>query len=128
MCYDHLAGRLGVSLCSMMLRRGYVVLSDGSGEVTTAGARFLAELGVDSGRRRATRRQYCRACIDWTERRHHVSGAVGAALAGLFLERDWVSRVPDSRALTVTADGRRTLAGLGIADYQAPAPRPAVAG
>jgi hypothetical protein len=126
MCYDHLAGRLGVSLCEVMVRRDYVVLADGGGELTDAGARFLSGLGVDLERARGAKRRYCRSCIDWTERRPHVSGAVGAGLAAAFLERRWVRRIPDSRALTVTAGGWEKLAELGVADRQAaPAPRAA---
>jgi len=113
--YDHLAGRLGVSLCDMMLRREYVVLGDGGGELTDAGARFLTGLGVDLERARGAKRRYCRSCIDWTERRPHISGAVGAGLAQAFLERSWSARIPDSRALTVTAGGRKKLAELGVA-------------
>jgi DNA-binding transcriptional ArsR family regulator len=116
LCYDHLAGRLGVSLCDLMLRRDYVMLADGGGELTGAGEAFLTGLGIDLGRVRGAKRRYCRSCIDWTERRHHLSGAVGAALAQVFLERGWVARVQDSRALTVTAGGRKKLSGLGVED------------
>jgi len=115
MCYDHMAGVLGVSLCDTMLRRDYIVLADGGGELTDAGARFLADLGVDLTRARGARRRYCRTCIDWTERRPHISGAVGAGLAETFLEHKWIERIPDSRALTITAGGREKLAELGLA-------------
>jgi DNA-binding transcriptional ArsR family regulator len=118
MCYDHIAGRLGVSLCDLMLRRDYVVLFDGGGELTRAGERFLTGLGVDLGQARGAKRRYCRSCIDWTERRHHVSGAVGAGLAEVFLERRWVVRIHDSRALAVTVGGRKKLAELGIAEHE----------
>jgi DNA-binding transcriptional ArsR family regulator len=114
MCYDHLAGRLGVALCDTMLRRDHFVLADGGGELTDAGARFLTGLGIDLARARGARRRYCRTCIDWTERRPHISGAVGAGLATVFVEREWIVRIPDSRALTITARGRRTLVDLGI--------------
>jgi hypothetical protein len=100
------------------------VLTDGGGEVTSSGARLLAGLGVDLPEARHAKRHYCRSCIDWTERRHHISGAVGAALAAAFLERRWVARVPDSRALTVTARGKDTLAELKVTDYSL-APTPA---
>lgn len=124
MCYDHMAGRLGVSLCDMMLRRDYVVLVDGGGELTDTGTRFLAGLGVDLEQARGAKRRYCRSCIDWTERRPHISGAVGAGLAQAFLEHNWIARIADSRALSVTAAGRKKLAELGAADrLDAPAPR-----
>jgi DNA-binding transcriptional ArsR family regulator len=128
MCYDHVAGRLGVAVCDMLLRRHHVVLADGGGEVTPAGERFLAELGVDLPKARGAKRHYCRSCIDWTERRHHISGAVGAALAEAFLARRLVARISDSRALSVTPLGRKTLAAIGVAEYRASAPRAASAG
>src|SRR5262245_36785714 len=128
LCYDHMAGRLGVAVCDMLLRRHHVVLVDGGGEVTPTGERFLAELGVDLPRARGAKRRYCRGCIDWTERRHHISGAVGAALAEAFLTRRLVARIPDSRALAVTPLGRKTLAAMGVAEYRVAAPRSASAG
>jgi DNA-binding transcriptional ArsR family regulator len=128
MCYDHMAGRLGVSLCDMLLRRRYVVLADGGGELTDAGTRFLIGLGVDLERARGARRRYFRSCIDWTERRPHISGAVGAALAEAFLAHEWIARISDSRALTVTAGGRKKLTELGVFDHSAaPRPRPVAA-
>lgn len=129
LCYDHLAGRLGVSLCDMMLRREYVVLVAGGGELTAGGERFLGGLGVDLEQARGAKRRYCRSCIDWTERRYHISGAIGAALAEAFLERRWVARIPDSRALTVTLGGRKKLSELRVAGYPAvAASRPSIAG
>jgi len=128
MCYDHMAGRLGVAVCDMLLRRHHVVLVDGGGEVTASGERFLSGLGVDLPKARGTKRHYCRGCIDWTERRHHIAGAVGAALAEAFLARRLVSRIADSRALSVTPLGRRTLAAMGVIEYRAAVPRSASAG
>src|SRR5262252_522690 len=128
MCYDHMAGRLGVAVCDMLLRRHYVVLVDGGGEVTPTGERFLAGLGVDLPKARGAKRHYCRACIDWTERRHHISGAVGAALADAFLARRLVARLPDSRALSVTPLGRKMLATMGVAEHRGAATKSAKAG
>src|SRR5205085_6779852 len=128
MCYDHMAGQLGVAVCDMLLRRHHVVLVDGGGEVTPTGERFFAGLGIDLPKARRAKRHYCRGCIDWTERRHHISGAVGAALAETFLGRRLVERVSDSRALAVTPRGRKTLAAMGVAEYAAAAPRVAGTG
>ena len=128
MCYDHMAGRLGVAVCDMLVRRRHVVLVDGGGEVTPSGERFLAQLGVDLAKARGAKRQYCRGCIDWTERRYHISGAVGAALADAFLARRLITRIPDSRALSVTPVGRKTLAAMGVDEFRAAAPRAVSAG
>ena len=128
MCYDHMAGRLGVAVCDLLLGRHHVVLVDGGGEVTRAGERFLEGLGVDLPKARGAKRHYCRGCLDWTERRHHISGAVGAALADAFFARRWIARVPDSRALSVTPLGRKTLAAIGVAEYRTVPPRAASVG
>src|SRR5262247_3448054 len=128
LCYDHMAGRLGVAVCDLLLRRRHLVLVDGSGEITPSGERFLAELGVDLANARRAKRHYCRSCIDWTERRHHISGAVGAALAQAFVAKRLVDRISDSRALFVTPLGRKTLAAMGVAGYRAAASRSVNAG
>src|SRR5215510_809792 len=128
MCYDHMAGRHGVAVCDMMRKRHYVVLSGGNGEVTGAGERFLTSLGVDLARAQGAKRHYCRSCIDWTERRYHIAGAIGAALAQALLDREWVARVPDTRALRVTAVGKKELAALGVTDNLTTAPTALAAG
>jgi len=108
-CYDHLAGVLGVGLADRLTERDYVILGDEAGEVTRAGGEFLAGLGVDLSGARAKKRIFCRPCVDWTERRPHIGGAVGAALANWCFERHWIERVRDSRAVLVTPPGRREL-------------------
>ena len=75
-CYDHLAGRLSVALTDALVARRYVVLDDATAEITPAGARFLTRLGVGLPRGRETRRRVARLCLDWTERRPHIAGAL----------------------------------------------------
>jgi DNA-binding transcriptional ArsR family regulator len=106
-CYDHIAGVLGVALADAMAARELVVLGDEAGEVTPAGLEFLGKLGVDLTAARSRRRVFCRPCLDWTERRPHIGGAVGAALAQRCLDLKWVERARDHRALVVTPAGRR---------------------
>ena len=108
-CYDHIAGVLGVDLADSMIAHDFVVLGDEAGEVTPTGAEFLTRLGVDLAAARAKRRVFCRPCLDWTERRLHIGGAVGAALATRCLELKWIEQVRDSRALAITPAGRRGL-------------------
>ena len=106
-CYDHIAGVLGVDLADSMVAHDFVVLGDEAGEVTPAGMEFLTRLGVDLAAARAKRRVFCRPCLDWTERRPHIGGAVGAALAKRCFELKWLEQVRDSRALVITSAGRR---------------------
>jgi DNA-binding transcriptional ArsR family regulator len=108
-CYDHIAGVVGVGLAEQMAARDFVVLGDEAGEVTPAGMEFLSKLGVDLSGVRNKRRVFCRPCLDWTERRLHIGGAVGAALADRCFELKWFERARDSRALNVTPAGRRGL-------------------
>ncbi len=108
-CYDHIAGVLGVGLADRMTARDFLVLGDEAGEVTPAGLTFLDKLGVDLSAARSRRRVFCRPCLDWTERRPHIGGAVGAALAQRCFELKWIERMRDGRALTITPAGRRGL-------------------
>jgi DNA-binding transcriptional ArsR family regulator len=116
-CYDHIAGLLGVGIADGLLAENHVLLGDGGGMVTARGERFLASLGI-AVEPLGFRRVFCRPCIDWTERRHHLAGAVGAAICSHCLERGWVERRRDSRALRVTPSGEQAFAehfGIDIA-------------
>jgi DNA-binding transcriptional ArsR family regulator len=106
-CYSHLAGRLGVALADALVA-GRWLEDDGRGyQVTPLGARSLRALGIAVDGRRAP--APARKCLDWTERRHHVAGPVGTAVAALALERGWVRRLRGTRAVLVTPAGRRQL-------------------
>lgn len=105
-CYDHAAGRLGVALAEALAARGYVRLADGAAAVTEEGQAFLAALGVEIG---AGRRPLCRACLDWSERRPHLAGRLGAALLAHALASGWVRRAGEGRALLLTPGGLREL-------------------
>ncbi len=112
-CYDHLAGLLGVGLTRALVEQNALVLTGREYSVTDAGIARFATLGIDVNRvaeaARRTRRPVARACLDWSERRHHLAGALGAALVTRLLELAWVERMPASRALKITNQGRRVL-------------------
>jgi hypothetical protein len=108
-CYDHLAGRLGVAITDAMAERGLIDLTDGV-SLTPAGADRLSELGIDLARLRASRRPLIRTCLDWTERRPHLAGGVGAAIRDTFLANAWVQPGRMPRVMLVTDLGRRELA------------------
>jgi hypothetical protein len=105
-CYDHLAGVLGVQVTERLLERGALERVERGFAVTEAGAELLGAHGVDVVELARRRRAFCRACLDWTERRHHLAGSVGAALLSRFLDDGVLRRLPSSRALVVTAEGR----------------------
>ena len=106
-CYGHLAGRLSVALTDSLASRKYVVLDDDTAEITARGVRFLTEFGIELPALRASRRRVCRLCLDWTERRPHIAGAVGAAITNRCFELGWMERMKRSQAVVVTQRGRR---------------------
>jgi len=106
-CYEHLAGRLSVDLIDSLVARGYIVLDGDVAEITAAGIRFLTEFGIELPTRRSTRRQLCRLCLDWTERRPHIAGAVGVAITKRCFDLGWIERMKESHAVIVTPLGRR---------------------
>jgi DNA-binding transcriptional ArsR family regulator len=108
-CYDHLAGQLGVAIADALVAKRYIALSEDGGEVTPAGTTFLATFGVDLTVKSGGRRVFCRACLDWSERRYHVAGLVGSEIWRRCVELGWVARISDSRAVGITAAGRRGL-------------------
>ncbi len=109
-CYDHIAGRLGVGIADALTGRGHVVLAEDGGEVTETGVAFLAGFGIEPAARKRSQRAFCRACLDWSERRPHIAGAIGARVLGRCLDLSWVERRRDTRALKITAEGRRGFA------------------
>jgi DNA-binding transcriptional ArsR family regulator len=106
-CYDHLAGRLAVELTEFFTAQEYLVIADEGAEVTEAGACFFGAFGIDLSALSSARRRFCRVCLDWTERRPHLAGALGAALTKRCFDLAWTERMQHSRAVIVTASGKR---------------------
>jgi DNA-binding transcriptional ArsR family regulator len=118
-CYDHIAGTLAVVLHDRFLQQGWLFVHAEAGpsayELSRAGARKLTLLGIDVASTRALRRRFAYGCLDWSERRPHIGGALGATLLKHALTKGWIKRELDSRALVITAFGSRELsARLGI--------------
>jgi DNA-binding transcriptional ArsR family regulator len=134
-CYDHLAGRLGVELMTSLLERD--VLTGGDGrydtsrdsadalshpghevpyELTDHGRAYLGKLGVEIP---IGRRPLVRYCVDWSEQRHHLGGALGRVMLDRFLTARWINRMPHGRAVTVTPEGRTALADWFGVDWPA---------
>ncbi|GLW13463.1 winged helix-turn-helix domain-containing protein [Streptomyces kronopolitis] len=115
-CYDHIAGALGVAIAAAMTERGLLARDYGL-VLTVSGANWLTALGISDAGPSVARRAHVRTCLDWTVRRQHLSGAVGAALYRHALEHDWVAKAVTTRVLTVTATGRRAFRDrLGLPD------------
>lgn len=110
-CYDHLAGRLGVAIADALVKTRAIELDDDSGLVTELGIAFLRRAGIGplaagARGRASSSRPLCRPCLDWSERRFHLAGKLGAAICDHALQQRWVRRLPDTRALEITTAGR----------------------
>ncbi|WP_421781927.1 ArsR/SmtB family transcription factor [Kiloniella litopenaei] len=106
LCYDHMAGELGVSITTALVAHGYLSIEDRHYNVTTKGEQFFAELGIDLGSLRKTRRQFAPQCLDWSERKPHVAGALGAAITLLAFNLKWIERTKHRRIIKLTDLGR----------------------
>jgi DNA-binding transcriptional ArsR family regulator len=121
-CYDHIAGAMGVAIHDRFHALGWLSTVAGNGQsydVTSKGRIAFQALGMDVDGMRSLRRRFAFGCVDWSERRPHLGGALGAAVLKLALNQKWVSRDLDSRALEITPRGRREMtARFGLAFEQ----------
>ena len=108
-CYDHLAGELAVSLLTQMETQGLLRRCGKQFELSIEGEKAFAGLGIALEPLRSAKRQFACACLDWSERQFHLGGALGAALLQILLERNWLVRVPKTRVLQLTPQGREGL-------------------
>jgi DNA-binding transcriptional ArsR family regulator len=106
-CYDHLAGKMGVAMTQALLAQGRLTLNDQSYALTEQGADWLAGWNVDESELRQGRRKFAPTCLDWSEHRHHLAGALGAAVMNRLFENGWFTRIPGNRALQLTKTGRQ---------------------
>jgi DNA-binding transcriptional ArsR family regulator len=106
-CYSHLAGRLAVEMATVFEKREYLRRGDAKGFVVTAkGRAWLEELGVEVADSHWQQAQFARPCLDWSERRHHIAGKLGAELLGRLRQMKWIAPVRGSRAVRVTIQGQ----------------------
>jgi DNA-binding transcriptional ArsR family regulator len=117
-CYDHLAGELGVAVTEALVEREVMAPEEGRFAVTGAGRLWLGDLGVDVDALERKPRSFARSCLDWSERRPHLAGSLGAGVATTFFARGWVRRRPGGRAIAVTETGAAWLEhNLGVAGF-----------
>ena len=104
-CYDHLAGELGVKVFEGLVEKRLLVLHDGVPALTRKGTQFMEDLGLDAAALAKERRGLCRLCLDWSERRYHLAGALGASLFTHFAVMGWLARSRTTRVVRVTPSG-----------------------
>ncbi len=116
-CYDHFAGRLGVAISDRLIAKGAVELDSESGLLTAKGTAYLDGYGIEISGSRKSSRPVCRPCLDWSERRPHIAGKLGAAICSHYFDKGYVRRRNGTRALEITPPGQRTLRDMfGISD------------
>ncbi|NKB51808.1 MAG: metalloregulator ArsR/SmtB family transcription factor [Rhizobiaceae bacterium] len=111
-CYNHLAGELGVTLYDSLLASQYLVERDEEVELTSKGEGFVDRFGIDLQLLSSNRRPMCKSCLDWSSRRSHLAGSLGTALLDRFYELNWAKRVQGSRAVKFSATGEKNLRQL----------------
>jgi len=108
-CYDHLAGNIGVAITDSLLKNAYIEYLNGTFAVTGGGNEFFSNLGIDMVQLSRQKRPLVKPCLDWTERRFHLAGSLGAALLNKLIAEDLVRPITGSRALQMTFEGRKQL-------------------
>ena len=108
-CYDHLAGELGVMVYDTLVLKQALKLGDGDLELTESGQKLFSGIGIDTDQLFSQRRAFCRHCLDWSERRHHLAGALGAALLQRIIGLGWAKRVSGSRVIEFSLAGEQAL-------------------
>lgn len=111
-CYDHLAGELGVQAFETMQKKQLFTTDGSTLTLTAAGQHWFADFGIDAGALAHQHRTFCRTCLDWSERRHHLAGSLGFALLQRVTALGWASRAADSRVIAFTAAGEKAFAQL----------------
>lgn len=111
-CYDHLAGEFGVRMFDSMVSRKYLALDKDRVDITPRGTKFVAEFGVDLEAVQTSRRPLCKKCLDWSERRSHLAGSLGAALLNRVYELKWARREAGGRVVKFTPSGEQKFAAL----------------
>jgi DNA-binding transcriptional ArsR family regulator len=115
-CYDHLAGKVGVAITDSLLQQQLLIDNSGGFEISPEGEKWFTEFGIPLTVLKQQKRSFLRPCLDWSERRPHIAGSLATALLDKMLLEDWLRKTKDSRALIVTAKGKKEFQSrLGIA-------------
>lgn len=105
-CYDHLAGTVGVQITKSLLELKIIVDKENTYEITSTGSQWFKSIEIDTNEVKLSRRSFVRKCLDWSEREHHIAGALGASMLSVFLKKDWVRRKSHSREVVITYSGK----------------------
>ncbi|AXT61160.1 transcriptional regulator [Aquimarina sp. AD10] len=108
-CYDHIAGSVGVKITNALLNHKIIEVSGKDYKVTNSGKKWFNSLGIDIDAIKQKKRSFAFQCLDWSERKHHIAGALGASILETMIEKDWIRKKANSRELTMTSTGKKEL-------------------
>ncbi len=108
-CYDHLAGKIAVAITDKLLHQKIIINRDDVFELSAKGEKWFYHLGINTDDLKQQRRSFLRPCLDWSERRYHIAGSLGAALLDTLISSDWIRRTKNSRAVIITGKGQKKL-------------------
>ncbi|MFI5132033.1 MAG: ArsR/SmtB family transcription factor [Chitinophagales bacterium] len=111
-CYDHLAGKVGVQLNQSLLKNKWLILRDNQYEISKAGNDQFENIGIDISAVQKLHRKFAYPCLDWSERNHHLGGALGAALLQSMIRNNWIRRVKHTREILITAKGKAEISRI----------------
>ncbi|WP_024621820.1 ArsR/SmtB family transcription factor [Metaclostridioides mangenotii] len=117
-CYDHLAGKIGVQITDWLLDKNYILKTLSGWCLSIEGENFFESNGVNIDLLKKEKRSYCRMCLDWSERKHHVAGSIGKALMDMFFKNQWIERTGNSRAVKLTDKGKKQLSEKWKIDFE----------
>ncbi|MEP6931263.1 MAG: winged helix-turn-helix domain-containing protein, partial [Flavobacterium sp.] len=108
-CYDHLAGKIGVAVAESLLEQNIILDSDNKFEVSSEGVKWFSDFGINMEDIKKQRRLFLKPCLDWSERKNHIAGSLGASLLDKMMADDWLRKIKDSRAIQITGKGEKEL-------------------
>jgi predicted transcriptional regulator len=108
-CYDHLAGKIGVALADSLLEQKIIIEKNGIFEISAEGEKWFLDFGINLEDAQKQKRIFLKPCLDWSERRNHIAGSIGALLLDKMISEDWLRRNKNSRAVTITGKGEKEL-------------------
>ncbi|MEN2400430.1 winged helix-turn-helix domain-containing protein [Flavobacterium sp. MC2016-06] len=108
-CYDHLAGKIGVAVAESLLGQKIILDTDNKFEVSVEGIKWFSDFGINLEDLKKQRRLFLKPCLDWSERKNHIAGSLGASLLDKMIADDWLRKTKDSRAMQITGKGEKEL-------------------
>jgi DNA-binding transcriptional ArsR family regulator len=108
-CYDHLAGKIGVALTDSLLEQKIIIEKNSVFEISLEGEKWFSDFGIDISEAQKQKRIFLKPCLDWSERRNHIAGSIGALLLNKMISEDWLRKNTNSRAVTITGKGEKEL-------------------